>query len=400
MPFTNITAALEDIKNGKPVIIIDDEDRENEGDFFIAGEKITAEGINFMATHGKGLICAPVSKEIADALNLHPMVSDADPRACNFAVSIDAREGMTTGISAKERAGTIQKLCDPSARPKDFVRPGHVFPVVAKKGGVLVRAGHTEASTDLCRMCNFSEVGTICEIMNEDGTMARLPDLIKIAEKHDLKIVTIADIITYRKGTEKMVEKVSESNLKTTTGEFRIHVFKDLITNEEHIALTKGKINDGTPILLRAHSECITSEVFGSEHCDCAQQLHFAMRLIEKEGRGAILYMRHEGRGIGLGNKIKAYALQQELGVDTVEANLLLGFQSDLRDYGIGAQMLNALGIQKIRLLTNNPKKISGISGYGLEVIERIPIEVRASEHSAKYLKTKKEKMGHLFNYE
>ncbi len=400
MPFARVTAALTDIKKGKPVILVDDEDRENEGDFFLAGEKITADGINFMATHGKGLICAPVIKNIADKLGFHPMVPDADSNLCNFTVSIDFRKGMTTGISAAERARTVQEICSEYSTPQDFVRPGHVFPLVAKEGGVLVRAGHTEAATDLCRLAEMKEVGVVCEIMNADGTMARMPDLKKIAQKHSLNILTIADLIAYRKKTEKMVIHVSETDLQTEYGMFRIHVFEDLIAHKEHVVLVKGEISSKDPMLLRAHSECITGDVFASRHCDCGSQLQTAMKMIEEEGSGIILYMREEGRGIGLGNKIKAYALQQEKGLDTVEANKELGFKGDLRDYGIGAQILNYLGIQRIKLLTNNPKKISGISGHGLEIVKRIPIEIPAHEGNKKYLKTKKEKMGHILNYE
>ncbi len=396
MSFANIESAVKEMKNGRPVIIVDDEDRENEGDFFIPGEKATPEWINFFALHGRGLICTAISEEIAERLHFHPMVADQDPARCNFTVSIDAVKNVTTGISAKDRSETIRLICDEKSRPPHFIRPGHVFPVVAREGGVLVRAGHTEASVDLLKIAGMKPVGVICEIMNEDGTMARMPDLIRFAKKHRIQIFTIEEIIRYRKKREKLVHFVSKSKLNTEFGEFEIQIFEDTVDKKEHAALIKGNVKGGKPVLLRVHSECLTGEAFHSLHCDCRAQLDAALKIVAEEGRGVILYMRQEGRGIGLGNKIKAYALQQSKGVDTVEANILLGFQSDLRDYGIGAQILTMLGIEKIRLLTNNPRKISGISGYGLDIVERIPIIIPPHEGNRKYLETKRTKMGHL----
>lgn len=391
-----IEEAIEDIRQGKIIIMVDDEDRENEGDFVMAAEKVTPEAINFMAKYGRGLICLALTPERCDELNLPLMVQDGDAlHGTAFTVSIDARYGITTGISAYDRAHTIKVAIDPNTRPEDLVRPGHIFPLRARKGGVLKRAGHTEGSIDLVRLAGLYPAAVICEIMNEDGTMARLPQLIEIAKKFDMKIVSIADLIRYRLKHERLVKRLAEATLPTPYGIFKLIAYDSEVDNNVHVALVMGEIREDEPVLVRMHSQCLTGDVFHSLRCDCGPQLHRSMEMIAKEGKGVIVYLSQEGRGIGLANKIKAYHLQ-ERGYDTVEANLKLGFPPDLRDYGVGAQILLDLGVRKIRLLTNNPKKIVALKGYDLEIIERVPIIIEPNQYNERYLSCKRDKLGHL----
>ncbi|GAB6933574.1 bifunctional 3,4-dihydroxy-2-butanone-4-phosphate synthase/GTP cyclohydrolase II [Calditerricola satsumensis] len=396
--FDRIEEAIAELKAGRIVIVVDDEDRENEGDFVALAEKATPEVVNFMITHGRGLVCVPITEERARELDLPPMVEhNTDTHGTAFTVSVD-HISTTTGISAHERARTIQALIDPAARPSDFRRPGHVFPLVAKKGGVLRRAGHTEVAVDLARLCGAYPAGVICEIIKEDGTMARVPDLRRIADRFGLKMITIADLIRYRSRTDKLVKREVEVRLPTAFGEFRAIGYSNEVDNREHIALVKGEIDPEKPVLVRVHSECLTGDVFGSYRCDCGPQLHAALKKIEEEGAGVLLYMRQEGRGIGLLNKLKAYKLQEQ-GLDTVEANLHLGFPADARDYGIGAQILYDLGVRKMRLMTNNPRKRAGLEGYGLTIVERVPLEIPPNRENARYLWAKKHKLGHLLQH-
>ncbi|MBN1199008.1 MAG: bifunctional 3,4-dihydroxy-2-butanone-4-phosphate synthase/GTP cyclohydrolase II [Bacteroidales bacterium] len=396
--FNTIPEAIEDFKRGKMVVIVDDEDRENEGDLVIAAEKATPEAINFMAKFGGGLICMPVKKERLEELHIDRMVAkNTDPNRTAFTISIDATE-CKTGISAQERALTIRKVLDPASSARDFTRPGHIFPIEYREGGVLVRAGHTEASIDLATIAGLYPAGVICEIMNEDGSMARVPELLNYCRKHNLKIITIANLIDYRRKNEKLIFCSTVVDLPTRYGYFKAHSYQSKLTGEDHLALVKGDITTSEPVIVRVHSECLTGDVFGSLRCDCGEQLDMAMKRISQEGRGVLLYMRQEGRGIGLANKMKAYHLQDK-GMDTVEANQALGFSADMRDYGIGAEILADLGIRKIRLLTNNPKKISGIEGFGLEIVERMPIEVKHNANNKMYLMTKRDKMGHMLSF-
>ncbi|HEX7534695.1 MAG TPA: bifunctional 3,4-dihydroxy-2-butanone-4-phosphate synthase/GTP cyclohydrolase II, partial [Syntrophales bacterium] len=395
MGISTIKEAIVDIKSGRMVILVDDEDRENEGDLCMAAEFVTPEAINFMAKYGRGLVCLSMSEDLADKLNLHPMV--VDNRSCfgtAFTVSIEAKRGVTTGISAADRATTIRTAVADDVTPDDVVSPGHIFPIRAKKGGVLVRTGQTEGSVDLARLAGLKPAGVICEIMKDDGTMARMPDLEIFAKEHGLKIVTISDLIQYRMQHESLIRRAAAAMIPTIFGgQFKIVVYENDVDDMKHVALVKGDIRPEDEVLVRVHSECLTGDVFGSERCDCGHQLHRAMEMVEEAGKGIIVYMHQEGRGIGLVNKIKAYELQEH-GKDTVEANISLGFKADLRDYGIGAQILADLGVKKMKLMTNNPKKIVGLEGYGLTVTDRVPIEIKPNESNIKYLKTKKKKMG------
>ena len=398
MKTSTIPEAIEDIRNGRMIILVDNEDRENEGDLVVAAEYCTPAIINFMATHGRGLICMAMTKERLEHLNLKLMVPENSDKFCTaFTVSVDAKEGTTTGISAFDRAVTVRTLIDDKTVAADLNRPGHIFPLAAKNGGVLVRAGHSEGSVDLARLSGLKSAAVICEILNDDGSMARRPDLNKFAEKHNLKIVTIADLIKYRQHKERLVRRVSEAQLPTEFGDFKIIAYETEVDSKTHVALVKGEVAGRENVLVRVHSECLTGDVFASLRCDCGSQIHRAMQMINQEGLGVLLYMRQEGRGIGLGNKLKAYHLQEQ-GLDTVEANIRLGFPPDLRDYGIGAQILVDLGLHTIRLLTNNPKKVVGLEGYGLELVERVPLVIPPQKENIRYLKTKKEKMGHMFS--
>jgi len=394
--------AIREIREGRMVILVDDEDRENEGDLCMAAEKVTPEAINFMAKEGRGLICLPMTEGQLERLRLSMMVPDAENSSgfgTAFTVSIEARDGVTTGISAHDRAHTVLTAIAEDARPQDIVRPGHVFPLRARTGGVLRRAGQTEGAVDLSRLAGFKPAGVICEVMNDDGTMARMPDLVKFARRHDLKIVSVADLIEYRLRNEKLVRAVGEAVLPTRDGgEFRAIVYENDIDRVDHMALVKGEIHEDDEVLVRVHSECLTGDAFGSMRCDCGEQLAAAMKLIDEQGSGVILYMRQEGRGIGLKNKIKAYGLQDNEGLDTVQANERLGFAADLRDYGVGAQILHDLGIRKMRIITNNPGKRAGIEGYGLTIVDRVPLEVEPNEKNFEYLRTKKEKLGHVLH--
>jgi 3,4-dihydroxy 2-butanone 4-phosphate synthase/GTP cyclohydrolase II len=398
MPLASIPEAIEDIKAGRFVIVVDDEDRENEGDFIMAAEKVTPEAINFMAVHGRGLICMPVTGGRLDELKIPMMASNNTAKlGTAFTVSVEAREGTSTGISAADRARTVRAIIDPKTKPEDLLMPGHMFPLRARDGGVLVRAGQTEATVDLARLAGLYPAGVCCEIMNEDGTMARLPQLEELARKFGIKIISVADLIAYRRRHEKLVHRVAEARLPTRFGEFTTIAYKSDVDPNEHVALVMGDIATGEPILVRAHSECLTGDVFRSMRCDCGEQLDKAMEMIAEEGRGVIIYLRQEGRGIGFHNKIRAYALQDE-GLDTVEANISLGFPADKRDYGIGAQIMADLGLHDIRLMTNNPKKVIGLESYGLRVIETVPIACTPNPHNIKYLQTKRDKMGHTLD--
>ncbi len=402
MQFNTIEEAIEDIKQGKIIILVDDEDRENEGDLTMAADKVTPEAINFMATQGRGLICLSMTAGRLAELHIPPMVEDIDNTSLfgtAFTVSIEARRGVTTGISAADRAVTILTAINPKTKPEDLVRPGHIFPLRARAGGVLERAGQTEGSVDLARLAGLTPAGVICEIMADDGTMARVPQLMEFAQRFDMKIVTIKDMIQYRMQRESLVRIVAETHLPLRFGDFRALVFENEITKEQHLALVKGEIDPAHPLLVRVHSSCLTGDVFGSFRCDCGEQLKKALRLIAEEGSGVLLYLHQEGRGIGLVNKLRAYALQ-DAGRDTVQANEELGFKPDLRDYGIGAQILSHLGVKRMRLMTNNPRKVVGLEGYGIEIVERVPVQVRPGKHNAEYLRTKHEKLGHYFDLE
>ncbi len=391
-----VEEAIEDIRQGKVVIVVDDEDRENEGDFVTAARNATPEVINFMAKHGRGLICAPLTEDHCNALGLELMVRDNTAlHETPFTVSVDLKgRGTTTGISAADRSKTMLALIDPATKAEDLARPGHIFPLKARNGGVLRRTGHTEAAVDLARLAGMEPAGCIVEILNDDGTMARLPELLEIASRFDLKVISIEDLVAYRMRTERIIERQVDIKLPTTFGDFDLVAYRQTTTGEDHLALIKGTWDDGEPVLVRVHSSCLTGDIFGSCRCDCGPQLHRSMEMIEAAGKGVIVYMQQEGRGIGLMNKLKAYKLQEQ-GADTVEANLMLGFGMDTRDYGVGAQILHDLGVRKMRLMTNNPKKRTGLVGYGLEIVENVPIEIVANKHNQRYLRTKKEKMGH-----
>jgi 3,4-dihydroxy 2-butanone 4-phosphate synthase/GTP cyclohydrolase II len=397
----SVEAAIVDVRAGKMVILVDDEDRENEGDLCVAAEKVTPEAINFMAKYGRGLICLSLTEERLDQLRLSMMVPDYENSSAYgtaFTVSIEARHGVSTGISAADRATTVLTAIADDAKSSDLTRPGHVFPLRAREGGVLRRAGQTEGSVDLARLAGLKPAGVICEIMNDDGTMARLPDLVDFGKKHGIKIVTIADLIQYRLRKEKLVKRAATAELPTAHGDFQAIVYENEIDHVDHMALVRGEIGPDDAVLVRVHSECMTGEVFGSRRCDCGEQLEAALKMIDDEGRGVLLYMRQEGRGIGLKNKIKAYQLQDEEGLDTVEANERLGFPADMRDYGVGAQILADLGVRRMRLITNNPGKRAGIEGYGLEIVERVALEIEPNEKNLEYLRTKKEKLGHILH--
>ncbi len=394
--FDSIESVIADLRKGKMVVVVDDKDRENEGDLIMAAERVTPDAINFMAKNGRGLICVPTTSERLQQLGIERMVvQNRESFKTDFQVTVDAAKGVTTGISAADRAYTIKLMANPTATPTDLVQPGHVFPLRAKPGGVLQRAGHTEATVDLMRLAGCRPIGVICEIMNDDGTMARLPQLVRFTRKHKLKLFTIEDLIEYRRQREKLVERVEIVKMPTEFGNFNLHLYESRIDNHHHLALVMGDVANTPNVLVRVHSECLTGDVFSSRRCDCGPQLHEAMRKIAKEGCGVLLYMRQEGRGIGLAAKIRAYKLQEQ-GYDTVEANLKLGFPMDLREYGVGAQILSDLGLKTIRLLTNNPKKVVGLEGYGLEIVEQIPIRVTPNPHNKKYLETKRTKLGHL----
>ncbi len=400
MPLSSVLEAIQDFKSGRIVIIVDDEDRENEGDFAMAAETVSPESVNFMATHGRGLICVPMMGRRLEDLRLPMMVQENTARlGTAFTVSVDVLKGATTGISAFDRSATIKALISQNTQPEDLGRPGHIFPLRYMEGGVLVRAGQTEASVDLARLAGMHPAAVICEVMADDGEMARMPQLERVAARHDIKIVSVADIIAYRREHEKLIERVAEARLPTMYGEFTAVSYRSIVDKDEHVALVKGELNPNEPMLVRVHSECLTGDVFDSVRCDCGDQMAQALQDIEAEGRGVFLYMRQEGRGIGIHNKLKAYALQ-DTGLDTVEANLQLGFAPDLRHYGVGAQILVDLGVRKMRLLTNNPKKVVGLDSFGLDLVERVPIITRSTEHNRRYLATKQARLGHMLDIE